>query len=707
MPEAAPRPSETVEPTERWKGVAEKGSAVATGLDAIAAADKSFDANHFIAGARAAYEMIVGAFAAGDRRALKNLLAREVYDGFDAAIRERESKGETVESRFVSLETAEIIGAEMRGYDRAGHRALRLAIDHRDARQIRQRGRRQSRQGHRRHRCVDLCPRPDFARSELETGGDRSGAMIFSRRRRLRAVTRRGAVAATLALATAIVIALAPAADAARKRGAPKRDPLKIPNSAVELAAWENVEGWAEDNHAEALGAFLTSCRAIMRSSKGSRTPVQSALNDICERAIKALPLDTAGARAFFEKNFRPMRIAPLGETRGLLHRLLRADHRRRQTAERRVHDAALSPSRRHAGQRGCGIPRKRAKFGKRVVKKSAPYYDRVAIEDGALAGRDLEIAYVNVIDAFFAQIQGSVRVRLEDGTMLRLNYDAQNGHPYTAVGRFLVERKIYTREEISMQKIREWMEANPEEGKALRRMNKSYVFFRETSLGAEDEPPGAQGVALTPGRSIAVDRKLHTYGMPFFIDALLPIQSEKPDTIFRRLMVAQDTGGAIIGPARADIYLGAGDEAARAAGRFKQFGRFVMLVPNELDPARLERPVPLPLPRPKIDEPFKLVERRDATPAPAVIAPAARDRRQDGSAAESESAQEKAMSRDEARKGRRLSEEETKLWRGVVKSVAPLRKRVAAAAPKTDDHPPSPPKPAPKKLVACGRPCA
>ena len=114
-PEAAPRPSEAVEATERWKGVAEKGSPVATGLDAVAAADKSFDANHFIAGARAAYEMIVGAFAAGDRRTLKNLLAREVYDGFDAAIRERESKGETVESRFVSLETAEITAAEMRG----------------------------------------------------------------------------------------------------------------------------------------------------------------------------------------------------------------------------------------------------------------------------------------------------------------------------------------------------------------------------------------------------------------------------------------------------------------------------------------------------------------------------------------------------------------------------------------------------------------
>jgi membrane-bound lytic murein transglycosylase A len=447
--------------------------------------------------------------------------------------------------------------------------------------------------------------------------------MILQQRRMLRVVTRRGAVAATLALA--VILTLAPAADAARKKGAPKRDPLKIPNSAVELAAWESVEGWAQDNHAEAIGAFLTSCRALMRHPAGSRTPVQAALADICGRAIKSLPLDDAGAQAFFEKNFRPVRIAPLGEKDGfftgyyepIVEGARFPSDKFTTPLYRRPSDMLVTRIR-HSAKKG--------KAGKRVVKKSAPYYNRDAIEDGAIAGRGFEIAYVNVIEAFFAQIQGSVRVRLEDGSMLRLNYDAQNGHPYTAVGRFLVERKIYTREEISMQKIREWMEANPEEGAALRRQNKSYVFFKETALGAEDEPPGAQGVALTPGRSIAVDRNLHTYGMPFFIDAVLPIQSEKPDTKFRRLMVAQDTGGAIIGPARADIYLGAGDEAARAAGRFKQFGRFVMLVPNELDPARLERgDVPLPRPRPKLDDdPIKMVERREepAAPAPTVAAP-------------------------------------------------------------------------------------
>lgn len=439
--------------------------------------------------------------------------------------------------------------------------------------------------------------------------------------RRMR-LLRRSGLAATLILALALS-----AADANGKRGAPKRDPLRIPNSSVELTVWDSIQGWAEDSHADALGAFLSSCRAIQRGPKSARTdrPVLSALYGICGRAVAALPLEDAAARRFFENNFRPVQIAPLGEREGfftgyyepVVEGARLPSNLYTVPLYRRPPDFLVSRLRHSKSKRG--------KFGKRIAKRSAPYYDRTQIEDGAIAGRELEICYLkDPIDAFFAQIQGSVRVRLEDGVVIRLNYDAQNGHPYTAVGKFLIERKIYTREDITMQKIREWMEANPEEAKALRRENKSYVFFRETGLAPQDEPPGAQGVALTPGRSIAVDRNLHTYGMPFFIDAQLPIASEKPDTAFRRLMVAQDTGGAIVGPARADIYLGAGDEAARAAGRFKHNGRFIMLVPNELDPARLSRDIPLPLPRPNIDPPTKVAQMQveyEAGPAPAKAA--------------------------------------------------------------------------------------
>jgi membrane-bound lytic murein transglycosylase A len=151
----------------------------------------------------------------------------------------------------------------------------------------------------------------------------------------------------------------------------------------------------------------------------------------------------------------------------------------------------------------------------------------------------------------------------------------------------------------MSMQKIREWMEANPDGGNELRRQNRSYVFFREVQLSDKDEAVGAQGVPLTPGRSIAVDKALHVYGTPFFIEGELPIETEISKTPFRRLMIAQDTGSAIIGPARADLYLGAGVEAGKTAGRFRHNMRFVMLLPKSLDPFARGRMMPIPDARP------------------------------------------------------------------------------------------------------------
>ena len=178
--EASPRPVEAAPApaAERWKDIAESGSAVAAGLDAIAGADPNFDAKHFITGARAAYEMIVTAFAGGDRRQLRNLLSREVFDGFDAAITERERRSETVETRFVSIDASTITAAELRNRSTAQiTRPLRLQTDFRHARPRRHRDRRQRRKGHRRHRRVDLRARYCLARSQLESGRDRSRTM--------------------------------------------------------------------------------------------------------------------------------------------------------------------------------------------------------------------------------------------------------------------------------------------------------------------------------------------------------------------------------------------------------------------------------------------------------------------------------------------------------------------------------------------------
>src|SRR5262249_55115493 len=171
-----------------------------------------------------------------------------------------------------------------------------------------------------------------------------------------------------------------------------------------------------------------------------------------------------------------------------------------------------------------------------------------------------------------------------------------------TSIDRVLIQRNLIPREEMSIQRIRERMATHPDEAAEVRAANRSYVFFRVTGVSNEGEPVGAQGVPLTPGRSIAVDH-LHEYGTPFFIEANLPIESAKSASSFRRLMIAQDTGSAIVGPARADLYLGAGDDAARLAGRIRHPGRFVMLLPRELDMIAAGKHMPLPVPNPNVPE--------------------------------------------------------------------------------------------------------
>ena len=380
---------------------------------------------------------------------------------------------------------------------------------------------------------------------------------------------------------------------------------FKLPETSFEPLAFDDLDGWKVDDHAAAYATFLASCRAILPDRRKAREagPLFTALKSVCGKARAALPLGEKEAREFFEQNFRPLRIAKVGDAAGFLTGYYEpiVEGSRFPTREytiplyRRPADLIMQGQK----KKGKGFANKGTvvrKFGRR---KAVPYYDRAQIEDGALDGRRLEICWLkDPIAAFFIHIQGSARIRLEDGAVLRVNYDAHNGQPYLPVGRILIERSIVAREEMSMQRIREWMMANPEEGRALRRLNKSFIFFRVTELSQHDEARGGQGVALTPGRSIAIDRPLHVYGMPFWIEAELPIATEQPTTKFRRLVVAQDTGSAIVGPARADIYFGAGDEAERMAGGIRHPGRFVMLVPRELDFAGGAR-VPLPRPRP------------------------------------------------------------------------------------------------------------
>ncbi len=387
-------------------------------------------------------------------------------------------------------------------------------------------------------------------------------------------------------------------------------EPLRLPDSALEPIEWTALDGWAADDHAAAFTTFLASCRPLLRTAlpKGETRPMYFALVHVCRQALAAGQLAEEQARWFFEQNFRPLRITKLGDSAGFLTGYYEPviDGSRFPTGifkvpiYRRPPDLVPPPN-----GKGPGFPNRGQSLRRTPSGKLVPYYDRGEILDGALDGQHLEICWIkDQLDALLIQIQGSARVRLEDGTVLRINYDGHNGYPFVPIGRILIERHIIPREDMSLERIREWMRANPQSVDEVLRQDRSFVFFRITGLSDDREvvnreAVGAQGVPLTPGRSIAVDNSLHVYGTPFFVQAGLPLTNGKRSANFDRLMIAQDTGSAIVGPARADIYWGAGDRAGQLAGRVRHSGNFAMLVPRELDPVAAAAHMPLPPEKP------------------------------------------------------------------------------------------------------------
>src|SRR5215470_1944557 len=341
------------------------------------------------------------------------------------------------------------------------------------------------------------------------------------------------------------------AAAASRVRPGSASEPLRIPDAALEPTGWGELNGWSGDDHASAFATFQASCRPIVRSKPlNDGKPVRAALETVCARAVKTGPLGRTAARQFFEDNFLPIRIRKLGDAAGFLTGYYEpiVDGSRFPTREFTVPLYRRPPDLLAAGatKPGGPFPNTGRAFRRTTSGELVPYYDRGQIEDGALDGQHLEICWLrSATEALFIQIQGSARVRLEDGTMLRLNYDAHNGYPYVPVGRVLIDRNIIPRDEMSMQRIREWMQANPDDAKDVRRQNRSLVFFRIVGLNDDGQALGAEGVRLSAGRSIAVDKALHVYGTPFFIEADLPLAGARPSTPFRRTMIAQDTASA------------------------------------------------------------------------------------------------------------------------------------------------------------------
>ena len=287
-------------------------------------------------------------------------------------------------------------------------------------------------------------------------------------------------------------------------------EPLKLAGSQLEPVNWTELAGWTADDHLAAFAAYQTSCRALRKIPRtDDHGPIYGALWNVCRKTIGLRPPDSNAARAFFEQNFQPVRIARLGEVQGLLTGYFEPIVAGSRFPNPEFHVPLYRRPRDlvAAGYKpgSDAFPNKGARIGRRNEKNQlVPYHDRGAIEAGALDGQRLEICWLkDPFDLLAIQIEGSGRVILEDGTPLRINYDSHNGYPYSAVGRVLIERKLIPREEVSMQRIREWMAAHPEEAAKVRATNRSYVFFRITGLSNEGEPIGAQGVPLTPGRSL------------------------------------------------------------------------------------------------------------------------------------------------------------------------------------------------------------
>jgi membrane-bound lytic murein transglycosylase A len=373
----------------------------------------------------------------------------------------------------------------------------------------------------------------------------------------------------------------------------PQKPATPLPaETRFEPAAWNDLAGWQQDALADAWPAVQSSCRT---------TRMAAAWKSFCAEAARITVTDTAAQRQLMESALRPWRIVSItGDARhrvrtdqglitGYYEPLLQGSRRRAgrfQTPLHAVPDDLLVIDIAEAYPALQGTRVRGRLQGRRVV----PYPDRAQLADGRLlAGKEL-LWVDSAIDAFFLQIQGSGRVVLEDGSTVRLAFAEVNGRPYRAIGRYLVDKGEMTVEEATAPALRQWLAAHPERQQEVFNQNPSVVFFREEPLPDPSiGPKGSLGVPLTPGRSIAVDPALLPLGAPVFLSTPHPVNG----SALQRLVVAQDTGGAIRGAPRADLFWGWGAEAAEGAGRMRGQGAMWLLWPAGETPPQNSRPAP------------------------------------------------------------------------------------------------------------------
>lgn len=352
--------------------------------------------------------------------------------------------------------------------------------------------------------------------------------------------------------------------------------------------SFADLPGWQDDDHLAALEAFRRSAyQVLIKPYRTGSLGIAFASFDAAYRDSRETPAaDNAGARTFFERHFTPAGISPgdgaQGFVTGFYEPVVEASpvRTKRFTVPLlgRPYDLIdIDEKNRPAGMDSY------LAFARRTDAGPMEYHDRKTIEQGALAGRGLEIAWLeSKVDAFFIHVQGAARLEMTDGTTRRVTYAAKSGQRFTGIGKVLADLGEMPPAEVTMQSIRAWLAKNPARVDEILWKNRSYIFFREAAV--DDPvlgPVAAAKVPLTPGRSIAVDRLLHTFGTPFYIDA--PSLTAFGGNGFRRLMIAQDTGSAIVGAARGDLFAGSGEAAGEIAGVVRNAADFYALLPRPL----------------------------------------------------------------------------------------------------------------------------
>ena len=353
--------------------------------------------------------------------------------------------------------------------------------------------------------------------------------------------------------------------------------------------AFADLPGWNDDDALPAFEAFRRSAfHGLTKPYRTGSLGVDFAAFAASHEAARAVSVpNRSAARLFFERHFIPALIDPGNGGKGLVTGFYEPEAR---ASPVRTADFAVPLLSRPAdlvdiddAGRPPGMDPYLA-FARETPAGPVEYFDRAAIESGALAGRGLEIAWLrDRVDAFFIHVQGAARLVMTDGSSLRVTYAAKSGQRFTGPGGVLARLGEIPLEKVTMQSIRAWLGAHPERIDEILWRNRSYIFFRDAPV---DDPAlgpiAAAKVPLTPGRSLAVDRLLHTFGTPFYI-AAPTLDAFGGEQGFRRLMVAQDTGSAIIGPARGDLFAGSGDAAGEIAGVVRHLADFFALLPRTL----------------------------------------------------------------------------------------------------------------------------